>query len=306
MVKLSPLVVRSGLRVLRPLLTSSRLSLASKRRVLDLATGLIGLPRGSAAESGQLAGVAVEWITPPNSRPGAAMLFLHGGGYTLGSATGYRGFAGTLAAAAGMQVAVVDYRRAPEHPFPAALEDALAAYGELTKRAAMVVVAGDSAGGGLALALAQQLRESKQPAPVALGLICPWLDLAADRDGLRPPAKDPALVPSALTEWSKFYAGRSEARDPQVSPIYGDLTSLPPIVMHSASDDPLASDADKLEAAIAVQASDSVLIHRRFSKRWHDFHLQLAYLADARDAVSQLGALLPAFVESKEPAQKGS
>ncbi|MGB3325645.1 MAG: alpha/beta hydrolase [Mycolicibacterium fortuitum] len=247
-------------------------------------------------ECDELAGVAVERIIPTTARPATALLYFHGGGYTLGSARGYRGFAGTLASAAAMEVVTVDYRLAPEHPFPAALDDAFAAYRALTERVATVAVAGDSAGGGLTLALVQRIRESSLPAPAALGLICPWLDLAPDQLAVRPATNDPALLPSLVTEWCRNYVGTGDARQAGVSPVYGDLSSLPPIVMHSAGDDLIAGDADKFERAIASQSTGGLLIHRRFSNRWHDFHLQVGLLADADDAVTQFGRQLADLV----------
>ncbi|HTM84705.1 MAG TPA: alpha/beta hydrolase fold domain-containing protein, partial [Mycobacterium sp.] len=235
---------------------------------MDFIAGASKLPAGVVAEADSLGGVPVERVTPPDARPDAAILFLHGGGYASGSAPGYRGFAGAVAAAAGMQIVVADYRLAPDHPFPAALDDALAAYRALADLVGTIAVAGDSAGGGLTLALAQRIQDLSLPAPVALGLISPWLDLALDQAAARPPAKDPLIIPSLIAEWCTFYAGTRDAREPGISPLHGDLAALPPIVMHSAGDDPLAIDADNLEREIARQSAAGVLIHRRFTKRW--------------------------------------
>lgn len=294
--RIPPAVLRVGLRSMRAVFTSGRMSMAGKRRVVDLIAGASKVPAGVASERDSLAGVAVERLTPRNARPDAAILFLHGGGYASGSARGYRGFAGALAAASGLQVIVADYRLAPEHPFPAALDDALEVYRALLDHGAAIAVAGDSAGGRLTLALAQRIRDTSLPEPAALGLICPWLDLAIDQAATRPAAKDPLIIPSLIAEWYTFYAGTYDAREPGISPIYGNLTALPPIVMHSAGDDPLAVDADKLERELACQSGDGLLIHRRFTKRWHDFHLQVGFLADADEAVTLFGAQLADLV----------
>ncbi|SNV92877.1 alpha/beta hydrolase [Mycolicibacter terrae] len=294
--KIPPAVLRVGLRSLRPVFNSGRMSMTRKRKVVDLIAGASKTPAGVAAESDSLDGVAVERLTPRAVRSAGVILFLHGGGYASGSARGYRGLAGALAAASGMQIVVADYRLAPEHPFPAALDDALSVYRALLDQGAAIAVAGDSAGGGLTLALAQRIRDMSLPAPDALGLICPWLDLAIDRAAARPPAKDPLITPSLTAEWCTFYAGTHDAREFGISPIYGNLASLPPIVMHSAGDDPLAIDADKLERELALQSSDGLLIHRRFTKRWHDFHLQVGFLVDADDAVALFGAQLAGLI----------
>lgn len=294
--KIPPAVLRVGLRSVRTVFTSGRLSMAGKRRLVDLIAGASKVPAGVTAESDSLAGVAVERLTPRTPRPDAAILFLHGGGYASGSARGYRGFAGALAAAAGIQVIVADYRLAPEHPFPAALDDALSVYRALLDKFGTIAVAGDSAGGGLTLALAQRIRDMSLPAPAALGLISPWLDLALDQAAARPRARDPLIIPSLTTEWCTFYTGPHDAHDPGISPIHGDLTALPPIVMHSAGDDPLSVDADQLERKMVTKSTNALLIHRRFPKRWHDFHLQVGFLADADDAVALFGAQLTELI----------
>jgi acetyl esterase/lipase len=285
--------------MLRPVFTSKRLSMAHKRRGVDFIASASRLPAGVVVEADSLAGVPVERVMPPNAAPDRALLFFHGGGYASGSARGYRGFAGNLAAAAGLQVVVADYRLAPENPFPAAWDDALGVYRALLEQVSNVAVAGDSAGGGLALALAQRVRELSLPAPPALGLICPWLDLAVDQAAARSPGKDPLIIPALISEWCEFYVGTCEADDPRISPVHGDLTSLPPIVMHSAGDDPLAADADRLECEIAVRSAGGLLIHRRFTKRWHDFHLQVGFLVDADRAVELFGTQLAGLVAAR-------
>jgi acetyl esterase/lipase len=276
--------------------TSRRLPLAGKRWVVNVIAGASKLPADVTVEADSLAAVAVERLTPRTARADAAILYLHGGGYASGSARGYRGLAGALAAASGMRVIVADYRLAPEHPFPAALDDALAVYRALVDQGAAIAVVGDSAGGGLTLALAQRIRDMSLPAPAALGLICPWLDLAADQAATRLPARDPLIIPSLIAEWCTFYTGTHDAHEPGISPIYGDLASLPPTVMHSAGDDPLAVDADKLEHELALKSRGRLFIHHRFPKRWHDFHLQVGFLADADDAVASFGAQLSELI----------
>ncbi|OMC07274.1 alpha/beta hydrolase fold domain-containing protein [Mycolicibacterium fortuitum] len=298
-----PIILRAGLRAMRPLFTTDRLSLASKRRIVEVIAGASKVPVGVAVESTTLAGVPVERLSPPNSRPDSAILLLHGGGYASGSARGYRGLAGALAVAAGIEIVVADYRLAPEHPFPAALDDALQVYRAMTAQATTIAIAGDSAGGGLTLALAQHIRDAALPAPAALGLICPWLDLGLDQGGARPAQKDPLIVPSLTTEWCAFYAGSHDAREPGISPLHGSLASLPPIVMHSAGDDPLSVDADALERKLTAQ-SGSPLTHRRYTNRWHDFHLQVGFLDDADRAVELLGRQLAEVVAAHPVSER--
>lgn len=297
--RVSPALVRLGLRTLRPLFTSQRLSIAHKRRVVDLIAGTSRPPEGVTVESGSLGGIPVERITPPNAQSDQVLLFLHGGGYASGNARGYRGFGARLAATTGVPVVVADYRLAPEHPFPAAFDDAIDVYRALLERVPKIAVAGDSAGGGLTLALAQHIRDASLPTPVALGLICPWLDLAIDQAAARSPGRDPLIVPSLTAQWCTFYTGTCDASDPRISPIHGDLNSLPPMVVHSAGDDPLALDADELERKIGRQQATSQFIHRRFTERWHDFHLQAGFLADADRAVEAFGAQLASLMTQR-------
>jgi acetyl esterase/lipase len=155
----------------------------------------------------------------------------------------------------------------------------------------MTVIAGDSAGGGLTLALAMALRDRGLAAPAALGLICPWADLAIDVDEMRPLLRDPLILPSMTAEWAPRYAGSFDPRLPGISPVYGDMTGLPPIVMQTAGDDPISVDAAKIETACAASKT-AILDHRRFDNLWHDFHLQVSLLPEARDAVTALGAKL--------------
>jgi acetyl esterase/lipase len=199
-----------------------------------------------------------------------------------------------LAAAAGMTALIPDCSRAPEAQYPIALEEMVAVYSRLLEDGLdpkTTVIAGDSAGGGLTLALAMALRDRGIAAPAALGLICPWADLALDVDEMRPVLRDPLILPSMCAEWAPRYAGSSDPRLPGISPVYGDMTGLPPIVMQSAGDDPVSIDADKVETVCAASKT-ALADHRRFDGMWHDFHLQVSLLPEARDAVTDLGAKL--------------
>lgn len=291
----SPRTIRFGLRAARPLFASPRLSLAAKRRLVDRLTAVARGPHGTHYRRDELGGVAVERAVPPTAAGAATLLYLHGGGFALGSARAYRGVAAQLAAAAGAVAVVPDYRLAPEHPYPAALDDALAVYRALIDTGVApedIVLAGDSAGGGLALALLVALRAHHLPQPAAAGLICPWLDLEVDVNGGRPPGRDPLITAALIAEWATPYVGDAAPRDPGISPLHGDLGGLAPIVVHSAGDDPLAVDAERLDAAFAVRTDVGTLEHRRYPGRWHDFHLQVGVLPDAGVALAELGGRL--------------
>jgi acetyl esterase/lipase len=269
------------------------MGVGGRRLMLELLTAAARPPKGTRFQRIAVADVPVERVQTPSATDGT-LIYLHGGAYALGSAKGYRGMVAQLAAAAGMTALVPDYSRAPEAQYPVALEEMVAVYSRLLEDGLdpkTTVIAGDSAGGGLTLALAMALRDRGIPASSALGLISPWADLAIDVYGMRPVLRDPLILPSMCTEWAPRYVGSADPRLPGISPVYGDMTGLPPIVMQTAGDDPISFDADKIETACAASKT-AILDHRRFDNMWHDFHLQVSLLPEAREAVADLGARL--------------
>ncbi len=287
-------IIRAVLRGSRSPFASRRMGVGGRRLMLAMLTAAARPPKGTRFQRVTIAGVPVERVQPPHSGTNGTLIYLHGGAYALGSAKGYRGLAAQLAAAAGMTTLVPDYSRAPQAQYPIALQEMVAVYTRLLEDGLdpkTTVIAGDSAGGGLTLALAMVLRDRGIAAPAALGLICPWADLAIDIDQTRQVLRDPLILPSMCAEWAPRYAGSVDPRLPGISPVYGDMRGLPPIVMQTAGDDPISVDADKIETACAAAGAGTV-DHRRFDNMWHDFHLQVSLLPEARDAVADLGAKL--------------
>jgi monoterpene epsilon-lactone hydrolase len=286
--------IHACLRGSRPLLASSRVSVGGKRALMAMLTAVARPPKGTLCKPVTVGSIPAEVVQSSLTQTAGTLIYLHGGGYALGSAKGYRGFVAHLAAAARMTAVIPDYSRVPEARYPIALEEMVTVYTGLLKDGLdpkTIVIAGDSAGGGLTLALAMTLRDRRIATPAALGLICPWADLALDIDGMRPALRDPLILPSMTAEWAPRYAGTIDPRWPGISPVYGDMTGLPPIVLHTAGDDPISVDADKIEAAVAATGS-GILDHRRFANLWHDFHLQVSFLPEAREAVADLGTKL--------------
>jgi acetyl esterase/lipase len=242
----------------------------------------------------QVGGVRCREIVPAGADRALTLVYLHGGGYAVGSAKIFSRLVAFVAAAAGARALVVDYRLAPELPFPAALDDADAVDRALLAggaSAGRIAVAGDSAGGGLSVALALRARERGDPQPVALGLICPWLDLTADAANARPPApREPLLTPAVLERFTAAYLASHDAADPLVSPARADLAGIAPLVVHSGADDLLAPDAARI-ARRAREAGVEVR-ERCFPRLWHDFHALYGFLAGADVAVRELGAAL--------------
>ncbi|MFS0732595.1 alpha/beta hydrolase fold domain-containing protein [Microbacterium sp. 1P10UB] len=190
-------------------------------------------------ESVDAAGVSAEWSTAPGAAASDVLLFLHGGGYCSGSIVSHRSLATEAGRAAGVRTLALQYRLAPEHPFPAALDDALAAWDWLLASGCApdrIVVGGDSAGGGLALALWQVLRGRGVATPAGLWLVSPWTDLTLSGASMtEKDAADPLLHRPYLDELAAAYlAGGVGRREPLVSPLFADLTGLPPTLVRSA------------------------------------------------------------------------
>jgi acetyl esterase/lipase len=219
------------------------------------------------------------------------VVHFHGGGYCIGSARTVRGWAAHLSAQAGCRVVLPGYRLAPEHPHPAALQDARAV---LTALAGQVegsgpgplVVSGDSAGGGLALALLLGMRDEGRPLPAGCILLSPWLDLGRDRradPGLV--RRDVLLSPEWLDACAHAYAAPQTWSDPSVSPLLAAHSGLPPLLIQAGSSELLAPDAELLAASASAAGAD--VTYTRWPRMWHDFALQPGLLAAADSALAQ-------------------
>ena len=199
------------------------------------------LPKGTTMAPVDANGVAAEWVVPASAIAGAAVLHLHGGGYVSGSYRLERLLTSGLADAAQARVLVPDYRLAPEHPFPAALDDAHAAYQFLLDagyRADRMVVSGDSAGGGLAVALALRLRDAGEPLPAAMVMMSPWADLELKNPSCTTKAGVESLLRiDILEQWAEWYADGIDRADPFMSPVNGRLAGLPPMLIQVGSEE---------------------------------------------------------------------
>jgi epsilon-lactone hydrolase len=228
-------------------------------------------------------------------RPGMAptILLLHGGGYVMGSAFGYRHLAGALAAAADACVIVPDYRLAPEHPFPAAIEDAVRAYLWMLDSggsAEQIVVAGDSAGGGLALSMQTTLKRQDLPLPGGTMLLCPAVDLTYDEEIELPSEPQPAVSVAQLRSFAAAYLGDTPPRDDVVNALCADLTGQPPMLIQAGTGDVLGKDAHRL-AEHATGCGVDVQFEL-YPVPTHDFHLFWSFLPEAADALEQAGAFV--------------
>lgn len=286
-------VLRTTVRLLfKPLL--SPLVPIPVQRLGSKSAGLISRPpRGTQVTRLEMNGVPARRYRTPASGNGRSLLFLHGGAYVLGGPVSHGGLAARLGQAAGADAYLPDYRLAPEHPYPAALEDALAAYRWLLQQepASGIVIAGDSAGGNLALATAMAIRDAGLPQPAALALISPWLDLGHGGASITSrAARDPMLSPAWLRACARHYAGKLALDDPRLSPLFGALENLPPMLVHVGSEEVVLSDSERLAESAGVAGVDLEL--RVFNGMWHDFQLHAGLLADADESIAELGAFM--------------
>lgn len=239
-------------------------------------------------------GVACEWVAAPGALPDRAILYLHGGGYAIGSIGTHRTLGYNLSQAARAQVLMVDYRLAPEHPFPAALDDAVTAWRWLLKqggKAGRSAIAGDSAGGGLAVATMLKLREFGEPLPACAFLSSPWTDLAgAGASVEKNAAVDPTVKGRFLTWFSDLYMKGADPRTPYASPLYADLKGLPPMLIHVGSVEILLDDSTRL--AERARAAGVEVECEVWPDMLHVWHLFAPMLSEGREAVAKAGVFI--------------
>jgi acetyl esterase/lipase len=236
-------------------------------------------------------GVPGEWITPPETVSQRTVLYLHGGYYLLGSVTSHRNLAGNIAAAAKARALIIDYRLAPEHPFPAGLEDAVNAYTWLLGQgipAEHIFIAGDSAGGGLVLATLLALREQGKPLPAGGVCISPATDLTMGGESWKLNAKKEFVVNRYTAMQIKpLYLKDTDPCHPLASPLFADLHGLPPLLIQVGSDECLLSDSTSF-AQRAQNAGVDVTLEV-WPKMFHVWQYTASFLPEARKAINHIG-----------------
>ena len=239
-------------------------------------------------------GRPAEWVAAAGASDDRALLYLHGGGYCIGSIATHRHLAADLSRAAGMRVLLVDYRLAPEHPFPAAVEDAVAAYRFLLDSGydrRRLAIAGDSAGGGLTAATLVALRDRDLPLPAAAVLLSPWLDLSQSGESMDSKADaDPIVQRVGLQRMADAYLGGAQAETPLASPLFADLRHLPPLLIHVGTAETLLDDSRRFAERARAAGVDATLdVWDDMVHVWHAFGF---ILPEARDAHGRIGAFL--------------
>jgi monoterpene epsilon-lactone hydrolase len=235
-------------------------------------------------------GVKGEWVIAKGAREDRILIYCHGGGYTWGGPRPYRELGWRLSRACNARVFLLDYRLAPEHKCPAPLEDALRAYDWIVSQypGHPIVLAGDSAGGGLTLATAQAIRDTGRVTPVALALISPWLDLTGSGDSMRANAdKDVMLDPDGIHHAADAYRGELSAYDPRCSPLFGEPRGLPPVLVQVGSEEILLDDSKRF----AARARDADVLLRLdiWPKMHHVWHFSAMVVPEGKKAIADIG-----------------
>jgi len=239
-------------------------------------------------------GVSAEWISAPGAAADRAVLYLHGGGYVVGSIKTHRDLMGRVSRAAKARVLGLDYRLAPEHPFPAAVDDSVAAYRWMLQqnlKPSRIAVAGDSAGGGLVIAALVAIRDAKLPMPGAGVCLSPWIDLEGVGESMKTREHaDPVVRRDMLTQMAAAYLGGKDARTPLAAPLYADLKGLPPLLIQVGDAETLLDDSNRLAQrarAAGVQVKLEV-----WPEMIHVFQLFAGFLPEGQQAVDGLGQFI--------------
>ena len=247
-------------------------------------------PRGTRTTPVNAGGVSGLLVETPASRPDCHLLYLHGGAYAFGTPQLYRHFTWRMADAARARVLIIDYRLAPEHPFPAGLEDAVTAWRWLLDNGAPprgMTIAGDSAGGGLALAAMLKLRDERLAMPAAAAVMSPWTDLALSGASLRINAEsDPMLIAEDVPRFAAAYLAGTDARRPYASPLYADVHGLAPTLIQAGGDEILRDDAVRMAEKMRAAGCDVEL--QVWPAMPHTWQLLAPVLPEAREAIDEI------------------
>jgi epsilon-lactone hydrolase len=286
--RVPPAVLRAGVRQLGTRCLDAALPWPVQRARLDRLTAAVLLPRGTAIAKQTIGGVSAEVVSAGNAASQRTVVHFHGGGYCVGSARTARTWAAQLSARTGCRVVLPAYRLAPENPYPAGLDDARAVLAALLADAKpdSLVVSGDSAGAGLALALLLSRRDGGAEQPAGCILLSPWLDLGRDRRAVPELVRrDVLLTPDWLDACARAYADPAVWSGSLISPGRADHGGLPPLLIQAGADDLLAPDAESLAASAGAAGVN--VTYTRWPGLWHDFPLQAGLLAAADSAVTQ-------------------
>ena len=270
-------------------------SVEGLRESFEQIGSMMRVPKDAKCEPTDAAGVPAEWISVPESINDRALLYFHGGGYVAGSVNSHREYCVRLARASKTRVLLIDYRRAPEHPFPAALEDATKVYDWLISSGGIkpknIVIAGESAGGGLTIATLLKLRDDNKELPVAGIPLSPFLDLAVTGESIKTKADvDPMSTEAMLKFCAEQYLSEGDKQNPLASPLYADLKNLPPLYIQVGTAEILIDDAVRF-ADLAKAAGVDVTLEL-WDDMIHMFQMFATMIPEGRDAINKIGEFI--------------
>lgn len=290
-------VLRLALRYFFKSGKDTRPDIAAIRRGMEKIRRLVpSPPKSTKAVLVMAGGVPAVQVTTPRSRDGHHVLYLHGGAYAYGAPTHYRDFIWRIADATGASVLCIDYRLAPEHPFPAAIDDAASAYRWMLTEGAdpgRMAVMGDSAGGGLVFGALLKLRDNGAPMPAAAVAMSPWTDLALTGESIRLNAdNDPMLNAHHASVFTDWYLGGADPKNPHASPLYGEMAGLPPSLIQVGSDEILRDDAVRM--ADRLRSAGCLAELEIWPRMPHVWPLYARVLPEGRRAVERIGGFVRA------------
>jgi len=279
-------------------------SMPELRAEIEKGAGFFGkLPEGFSLKPVDIDGLPAEWMLPPGATQEQAILYFHGGGYATGSIPAHRNIVAKFVKESGVPALLFEYRLAPEHPFPAALDDAAASYRYLLGQGIAperIVFIGDSAGGGLALATLLAAREQGLPLPAGTVAMSPWTDLKNTGASLVTNAKvDPLTWKESQAVFAKYYADDEDPGNPLISPLYGDLHGLPPLLIYVGKDEMLRDDSTRF-AAKAQAAGVDVTLHVG-EGMFHCYPACAPLFPEATQALREIGEFVRAAVGRGAP-----
>jgi len=289
------------IRAIREIITSRpRVSdVAQRRRDIDARGLAFGLKPDVKVEKVRAGGVPAEWTSTPGADATAVVLYVHGGGYVIGSLDSHRHLVAEIGRACDARALALDYRLAPEHPFPAPVEDTLAAYRFLLDsgiKPARIAIAGDSAGGGLVVAAMLAIRGAGLPPPGCGWCISPWVDLqSTGASMLDNAARDPTVQKAGILDFAGVYLAGADPRSPLASPIHGDLRGLPPLLIQVGAVETLLDDS--LMLARAASLADVYVDLQIWPEMIHVWHQWFTQLNAGRRAIAAGGAFVREYVK---------
>jgi len=267
------------------------ISFPESRAMFEEMVALFPLPEGVSSTPVDAGGIPAEWIRAAGASDNQTIYWLHGGGYCIGSINTHRGLLARISAASFARVLAIDYHLAPENPFPAAVEDAVAGYRWLLSAGVdpeQIIIAGDSAGGGLTVATLAALKDAGEPMPAAAVCISPWTDMTISGESVASKAEaDPMITTDGITRVRDAYVDSADPRDPLASPLFADLSGLPSMLIQVGENEVLLSDSTRLAERAEVAGVDVTL--EVWPDMIHVWHFFADALPEAQQAIDRIG-----------------